>query len=150
MTTELYRQLAETKLDKIQRIPDLALLKIEVTFIPKDVNGFGPAVTAYALRSATNIIKTKLRKLDSCTRAGNELTLFLPKTTTEDARKASRRVIAIIRDYMEKIGVESVTFNIGVAASHNSDNPDEIFIQADRELKQNRSRNNHHHYSTYL
>ena len=139
MSIELYRQLVETKIDKMSVAPDMSMLKIRVTVLADKTENFGPATTTYCLRSVARILKAKIRRIDTCTRAGNTLTLILPKTGIEDARKASRRVSGIVRDYMERVGFKKVSFNIGIATLDDDDTADDIIIRAEKALRRDRN-----------
>jgi len=141
MVKELYRQIAETKIDKMSVAPDMSMLKIRVNVLTEKAENFGPATTTYCLRSISGILKAKIRSVDSCTRAGNELTLILPKTGVEEARRASRRVTEIVRDYMERVGYKKVSFNIGIATLRDDDTTDDVIIRAEKELRRDRNHN---------
>lgn len=139
MTIELYKQLVEKKIDKMSKASDMSMLKISVNVLSNSKENFGPATTAYCLRSVIGLLKSKIRSVDSCTRAGNELTLILPKTNAKEARNASRRVTEVIREYMERSGFKKVSFNIGIATLSDDDNAEDIILKAERELRRDRN-----------
>ncbi len=135
MAIELYTQLVEKKIDKMSVASNMSMLKIKVNVLSNTTENFGPATTTYCLRSVAGILKTKMRNIDSCTRAGNELTLILPQTDSEEAKKASRRVTEIVRDYMERAGFKKVSFNIGIATLSDDDSAEDVILRAERELR---------------
>lgn len=122
-------------------VPLLTILKIEVKILSQET--YGPSGAEYVLRQIANHLKTKLRRLDSCTRSGSKLTLIMPKTSAEDGRRASQRITELLRKYMAKAGFETVAISIGVAAlSGDTNNTDALFWSADKDLLRAKSHHN--------
>lgn len=140
MTHELHRQLIDSKKDKVANTPLMAVLKIEINILSDKSDSYGPAAANYALRAVASLMKKKLRRLDSCNRAGNELTLIMPMTSAEDGRHAGRRVTEMLRKYLSRAGFETVDINVGVAVLSENEETEILFWNAEEDLKKAKHR----------
>ena len=113
MSKELFQQLVESKIKRINEPRYFSLLKINID--ADSVYATQPDSLNKIIYSAVKHIKKGLRNADSCTLSNNEVSVLLPNTSTTNAGRAGLRIISMLKIYFAKKDI--VSFKISFSLS---------------------------------
>ncbi len=120
---------------------NLAVLMFDIDYFKKFNDTYGHECGDYVLIEVANIIRKSLRESDTASRyGGEEFTVLLPNTTTEEAILVAERIRAAIdtHDFIYNDQHLHVTISCGVSVFDSTENlvnsPNEFVNQADQAL----------------
>ncbi|MFZ3137929.1 MAG: diguanylate cyclase [Thermodesulfovibrionales bacterium] len=127
-----FHEVMKTELERVKRYNHpLSMVMFDIDHFKKVNDTYGHTVGDYVLQTLTQIVKEKLREIDSLVRwGGEEFIIIAPETDIEKAEVLAERIRKGTENYIfDQVG--AITISLGVAQLKKDDTEDTFIKRVD-------------------